>query len=230
MKILNRALKLCGQVEVIGSVAVTVLEANGSNLITRFVAAAAFPTTADRFAVGAEGTLTTTGHVFRNQGTSAVPSWKDLSAIVSADMDETLVKYATGTISAADIVSTDAGKLGHANGVELVAAPGATKVIELISAVVIHDYAVAAFTAGGNVSVNIGAGGAALTGVVANSAFIGAAADKIVQLVPLAATCNQLVADKGINLVAASAFTQPGTAAGVIRYKVAYRVHTHGLA
>lgn len=151
------------------------------------------------------------------------------NAVTSAKIDETLVKYAEVTISAADIVSTAAGKFGHAAGVVLVADPGATKVIELVSAVVIYDYDTAAYTGGGNITINSN-GGSALTGIISAANSVGAAADKLVYFQPLAAAAANIVANKGLNLVAATAFTQPGTAAGVIRVKVNYRVHTHGLA
>lgn len=136
------------------------------------------------------------------------------------------VYSAQGSISAADIVGTASGQLGHANGYVLVPSYGSDKVVELVSAIVIMEYGTAAYTAGGNTTVNISGGGAALTGLVSNANFIQASANKIVQFVPLAATFNVLVADKGIALVSASAPTNPGTAAGVIHYKVTYRVHT----
>lgn len=142
---------------------------------------------------------------------------------------ETTIKYAEVTISSADIVATGAGKLGHAAGVVLVADPDATKVVELISAVMITDYSTAAYTGGGNLTININ-GGSALTGVVSAANSLGATSDRINQFVPLATAGIALTAGKGLNLVAASAFTQPGTAAGVVRVKVTYRVHTHGLA
>ena len=44
-----------------------------------------------------------------------------------------------------------------------------------------------------------------------------------------APTNNALATATAVNLVAAAAFTNPGTAAGVLRVKVAYRVHTTGL-
>lgn len=147
----------------------------------------------------------------------------------SAALDETTIKYAEVTISAADIVATTSGKLGHASGVVLVADPGAGKVVELVSAVMITDYSTAAYTAGGNLTINSN-GGSALTGVVSAANSLGATADRINQFVPLATAGIALTANKGLNLVAASAFTQPGTAAGVVRVKVTYRVHTHGLA
>lgn len=182
-----------------------------------------------------------TGIWYTNTGTKASPVWTAIVTPVTlsgdvtmtnagvASLAETLVKYATVTISAADIVATGAGKFGHANGYPLVAAPGATKVLEFLSAMLIYDYATASYTAGGNITVNI-AGGAALTGLVAAADSVGAGVDKTVQFVPLSTAGIAMPANTGINLVSSAAFTQPGTAAGVIRVKVAYRVHTTGLA
>jgi len=134
-----------------------------------------------------------------------------------------------GTISAAQIIGTVVGQLSHANGFVVVPAYGATKVVELVSAVFINEFDTAAYTAGGNTTVNISAGGAALTGLVSNANFIQTTADKIIQFVPLAATFNVLVANKGLALVTASAVTNPGTAAGKIHYRVVYRVYSTNL-
>lgn len=133
---------------------------------------------------------------------------------------------AQGTISAANIIGTSSGQLGHANGYVLVPSYGADKVVELVSAILINEFDTAAYTAGGNTTINISAGGAAMSGLVSNANFIQASADKIIQFVPLAATFNVLVADKGLALVTASAPTNPGTAAGVFHYRVMYRVHS----
>ena len=115
---------------------------------------------------------------------------------------------------------------GHADGYELVKAPGANKVLELVSAILVNEYATAAYTAGGNTTINIGSGGVALSGLVSNANFIQASADKVIQFVPLAATFLTLTENAGINLVTASAPTNPGTAAGVFHYRVVYRIHT----
>lgn len=141
-----------------------------------------------------------------------------------------LLRVATGTITAADIVATDAGKLGHANGYPLVAAVGTHNVPEFISAALFFDYSTAAYTDGGNVTVNLSGGGAAQSDPVAAANFCGAAADKAVLLRPPTASAGvAMVENAGLNLVAATAFTNPGTAAGVIRYAVLYRVHATGL-
>lgn len=149
----------------------------------------------------------------------------DKDGNVVANGGATALQFATVSISAADIVATGTGKLGHAAGVPLVADPGAGKVAELVSAIVAYTYSTAAYTGGGNVTVNIN-GGAALTGVVSAANSLGAAANTIIQFVPLATAGIALTANKGLNLVAAAAFTQPGTAAGTVKVLVAYRIHT----
>ena len=138
-------------------------------------------------------------------------------------------KIAQGIISVANIIGTSAGQLGHADGFELIPSYGSDKVVELVSVVLIMDFDTAAYTGGGNTTINIGSGGSAVTGLVSNANFIQAAADKIIQFVPLAATFLTLTADRGYNLVTASAPTQPGTAAGVIHYKAVYRIHSTNL-
>lgn len=128
-------------------------------------------------------------------------------------------------ITSAMITGTAAGQLGNANGVPLVPDPPAGTLIELISCIVSYKFATAAYAAGGNLSVNIN-GGAAVTGVVSAANSIGAAADKAVELLPLAAAGNVLTPAKGLNLVSSAAFTQPGTAAGTAKCYVMYRVYT----
>lgn len=129
------------------------------------------------------------------------------------------------SISAADIVATGAGKFGHAAGYPLVADPGAGLCVELVSAVMSFTYGIAQYANGGNVTVNIN-GAAALTGVISAGNSVGAAASNLTQFVPLATAGNTLTVNKGLNLVAASAFTNPGTATGTIKVFVTYRVHT----
>ena len=94
----------------------------------------------------------------------------------------------------------------------------------MISAVIANDFLTAAYTgAAGNVTVNISAGGAALTGIVTGTVLIQAASDLIVEFVPLAATKNVYTAANGLALVSTAAPTNPGTAAGVLNWFVAYR-------
>jgi hypothetical protein len=150
------------------------------------------------------------------------------NAVTSAKLTETTIQYAEVAISSAAITGTAAGQLGHADGVVLVADPGATKVVEFVSAVLIYDYAGAGYATGGDITVNSN-GGAALSGIVSAANSLGSTSDKLVRFSPLSTIGVAMTANKGLNLVAASAFTNGGSATGVVRVKVAYRVHTHGL-
>lgn len=129
-------------------------------------------------------------------------------------------------ITAAQMVATTANGFGHANGLELVPAQGAGFFLELISTVVAFTFGVAAYTGGGNVTVNMGGGGAALTGLISAANSFGAAASKYFIFQPLAAAVGTgITVNTGINIVAAAAFTQPGTATGTARVNTTFRVH-----
>lgn len=170
---------------------------------------------------GSEYTDYSTGNKYVNIGTLASPVWA-LSGGFSG------IQQLSGVISSANIVGTGAGQLGHANGVILIPAGGAHVVNELISVVTHYDFSVAAYTGGGNVTVNNGAGGAALTGLVSAANSFGAAADNSDLFIPLSTASIPLVENGPINLVAAAAFTQPGTAAGVIRWIANFRRYNTG--
>lgn len=162
----------------------------------------------------------TNGAAYLNVNTKASPIW-------TKTQGNSVFRQASGTISSANIVGTGAGQFGHAAGVTLLAAPGATLIAELISLVMFYDFAVAAYTAGGNITVNR-TGGAAITGVVSNANSVANAADKVAVFMPLAAAAEVVAPNVGFSLVAATAFTQPGTAAGVVRWLLNYRIHATG--
>jgi hypothetical protein len=151
------------------------------------------------------------------------------NTITPAKVATSFFAQATGTISSADITGTGVGQFGHANGFPLVAPPGLHVVGELISGVLIYDFAVAAYGAGGNVTINRSGGAGALTGLISAANFCGAVVDKIAFLIPLSTAGINLTENEGINLVSTAAFTQPGTAVGVIRYILNYRLHSTGL-
>jgi hypothetical protein len=171
---------------------------------------------------------------YQNAGSKASPSWVvdglvnvTGDVMVSAAGVSTLAAgqqvKATGSISAAAIVGTAAGQLGHANGVVLAAAPGASIGLMLIGFALHYTFATAAYTAGGNLTVNWGAGGAALTGLVSAANSVGAASSKSVMFYPLSTAGVAVVSNAGLNLVSSVAFTQPGTAAGTIFWELWYR-------
>lgn len=130
---------------------------------------------------------------------------------------------ASGTIASAAITGTSAGQLGHANGVILVPAGGAAVVNQLVYCFVESLFATAAYGGGGNLSVNIGAGGAALTGVAATATWCTNSASAYLEFVPLAAAAKAYTLNNPLNLVSSVAPTQPGTAAGTINWKIGYR-------
>ena len=134
------------------------------------------------------------------------------------------------TLTAATIVGTTAGTLGHASGVNLVAAPSSAYALVFVRAVAIYDFATAAYTGGGNdTSIRLGSGGAAITGVVTSANLLGAAGDKIVRFEPLATAALPVSVGVAISINSTTAFTQPGTAAGVCRIYTTYRAVTTGL-
>lgn len=168
------------------------------------------------------------GILYINTDTKASPTWTSVfpgtGSIVASMLDPAVLQQVGGNITSANITGTSAGQLGHAQGVTVIPAPGAGSIVELVSFMLAYDFDTAAYTAGGNLTVNNGAGGAALTGLVSAANSVGAAADKVVMFYPLAAAGNPAVLNGPLNLVSSAAFTQPGTAAGVINWIATYRV------
>lgn len=171
------------------------------------------PTTTLTFANGSTIVDRSTSIEYTNVGTATTPSWQ-------LSNDPRALQYQEVDISAANIIGTAAGQLGHANGVILVPAAAAGFVNVLEKIVTSYTFGVAAYTAGGNVTGNIGGGGAALTGLVSAANSFGKASSNIIELNPLAVAGNALTSAQSINLVAASAFTNPGTATGTIKCHV----------
>jgi len=150
------------------------------------------------------------------------------AAITSAKIDPAIIQYAEVTLTAAEIVGSDAGDIGHTAGAVLVAAPGADSILEFVSAVLIYDFDTAAYTGGGDDLV-IRQGTTSVSAAIAAADLLGDTADDIAYVNALSAADIKLTANSTLNLNS-TAWTQPGTAAGVLRVKVAYRVHTAGLA
>ena len=140
------------------------------------------------------------------------------------------VMTALTTLTATEIVGTSAGDLGHASGATLVAAPGAGYALIFLNAIAIYDYATAAYTGGGDdTSIRLGGGGAAITGIVTSANLLGAAGDKIVRFDPLTSAALPVTANVAISMVSTTAWTQPGTAAGVLRVYTTYAKVATGL-
>lgn len=147
--------------------------------------------------------------------------------VISTNVKE----YNTEVLLTADeIVGTDAGNIGHADGAILVAAKGTGYALELVSAVLIYDYDTAAYGGGADdCTIQIGVNGTqiASTDTITGANLLEASADAILRLGCIA-TELVLVDNSAISL-AGTALTNPGTAAGVLRAHITYRVHTTGL-
>lgn len=142
----------------------------------------------------------------------------------------TVTEYTVDVVlTAAEIVGTAAGDIGHASGATLVAAPTSAFTLEFVSAVAVYDFNTAAYTGGASdLVVAIGSGGAAISGVCTMANLLGAAGDKIVYFVPLSTVAVPMSVGTAISL-RGTAITNPGTAAGVLRVKVTYRKIATGL-
>ena len=133
------------------------------------------------------------------------------------------------TLTATKIVGVAEGDIGHASGATLVAAPTSDYTLELVSAVAIYDFDTVAYTGGANdLVVAIGSAGAAISGVCTTANLLGAAGDKIVYFVPLSTVAVPMSVGTAISL-RGTAYTNPGTAAGVLRVYTTYRKILTGL-
>ena len=121
-------------------------------------------------------------------------------------------------ISAADIVAM------YTTPVEVVAAPGAGYALDFVSAVLIYDYDTAAYTGGGDITLEYSGGATTSTTVAAANGF-GAAGDKVFSMAHLnAAGGYTMPVNTAIDITnATGVFVAPTGAAGVARIKVNYR-------
>jgi energy-converting hydrogenase Eha subunit E len=140
-------------------------------------------------------------------------------AVTSPKLDEPIVQYAEVEISAAEILDLFAAPK------ELVAAPGAGKVLEFISLLLAYDWGTVAYTIGtaGNLQVKYTDGsGVAVSTTRAATGFLDAVADALSLLDKLEATVEPAVNEP---LVLTIATASPTAGDSPIHAKVAYRVH-----
>lgn len=159
----------------------------------------------------------TTGNRYIQIGLITSPTWIQINGYP-------VLQRLFGTISSADITGTAAGQFGHANGYPVISAPGVGAGLQFVGGSIHSIFGVAAYTAGGNITFNWGAGGAALTGLVSAANTLGKVANSSWNFYPLTTAAVAAVMNTSINLVAASAFTNPGTATGVLRWEAWFRV------
>jgi len=134
------------------------------------------------------------------------------------------------TMTAAQIVDTTILiGFAHANGMVLVEGVGTGYVLEFVSALLVFDGDGTGYTAGGDVTINIGGGGEALTGLVSAANSFGNAGDRIYMFKPLSTAAISLPVNTSINIVSSVAFTNVGVSGATAKVHIAYRVHATGL-
>ncbi len=145
------------------------------------------------------------------------------AAVTPPKLDESAVQYAEVEISAAEILALFAAPK------ELVAAPGAGKLLEFISLLLAYDWGTVAYTIGtaGNLQVKYTDGsGVAVSTTRAATGFLDEVADALSSLDKLEATVEPAVNEP---LVLTVATASPTAGDSPIHAKVAYRVHATGL-
>ena len=137
--------------------------------------------------------------------------------------DRSAIQYAEVEISAAEILAL------FTTAKELVAAPGAGKVLEFISLTLAYDYGTVVYTIGAatNLEVKItDKTGASVSTTQAVTGMIDQATDQLRALDKLEASVTPV---DNAPLCLALAGANPTAGDGVIHAKVAYRVHATGL-
>ena len=152
-----------------------------------------------------------------------------LSSGYNAPLDSSILKYAVVALTNAQI------KALRAAPVTLVAAPGATKVLEFVSAVLALDYGTNVLTAGTAPSYTMAirytdGSGVIVSQAIESTGFISAAADTITNALPKidAIAANSASVNKALVLHNTGTGEYGGNAAAdtVMSVKIAYRVHT----
>ena len=193
------------------------------------------------FTLGAVSVLPTGTELnFVDGVTSAIQTQMDLKAPLAApsftggiSLTATVREFTTiATIDSTKMVGSDAGDLAHADGVLLVAAPGTGFTLEFVSAFIIYDHATADFAGGGDdLVVNVGVTGTqvAMSSALSQATLLTGSADAMMRVGAIAT--EVVYSDNGaITLFAGTAYTNDGgTAAGLLRVHVTYRMHTTGL-
>lgn len=138
----------------------------------------------------------------------------------SANLDPTLIQYATVTITNAELLAL------NTTPIALVAAPGAGKVLELTSIALQYDYASAAFTIGSATNLQVkytDGSGAAASATASVTGFLDQSADEY-RVLPQNSSSIEPVANAALVLTLAGANVSAG--GGSLVVKVAYRVHS----
>lgn len=177
---------------------------------------AGIPTTTLTFGRGCRMVDRSTSLVYINTGTSTTPVWSLMGS--TGAVDPQMMQLTTVPITAAAMIDTTAAiGMSSTNGLTIVPAAPTGYVNVWYRTIVSYTFLTAAYTGGGNTTVNIGAGGAALSGLIATTTLWQNATSIIQEFVPLSTVAFPVTKETAISLKTASAITNPGTAAGTAK-------------
>lgn len=145
------------------------------------------------------------------------------NAVTSAKLDVSTIQYAEVALTNAQVLAL------RATPIALVAAPGAGKVIEFVSAEFIFDYTAAYTEDADNLAVKYTDGsGAKASADLETTGFLDATSDQLRNLIAIGGVVQVANAALVLHNLGGEEFGG-GNAANALRVKVAYRVHTTGL-
>jgi len=146
------------------------------------------------------------------------------AAVTSAKLDEKTIQYAAVSLTNAQVLAV------RATPVQLVAAPGAGKALEFVSAQLIFDYVGAYTETVDNLAIRYVDGtGTIVSQTIETTGFVDATADTMTNALPKIDAIAAKTACENKALVLHNTGDGEfggGNAANALRVKVAYRVHT----
>ena len=172
----------------------------------------------------------TTNTVLLPAGSIPTAGLEDLAVTTAKINDEAVTsdKVDQGVIQVASVSLTNAEiKDLAANPKELVAAPGAGKVIEFLGANLFHDYGSEALTGDHAMTIGLNDGAVAVAATIAHGDFAHKAADHVYS-VKAAVAFNDAAANtinKNLALKSADAYAGNASADTVWTVNVSYRIH-----
>lgn len=173
-------------------------------------------TTTLTYSAGCEIIDSSTAISWINTGTSVSPVWNRWGS--AATVDPQSIQMTVTPITAAAMIDTTAAiGMSSTNGLTIVPAAPTGYVNVWHRTIVSYTFGTAAYTGGGNNTVNIGGGGAALSGLIATTTLWQNASSIIQEFVPLSTVAFPITKETAISLKTASAITNPGTAAGTAK-------------
>lgn len=152
------------------------------------------------------------------QRTISDADYADFKELELGEIPHQAIRYCEVAVTSAELLAL------FTTPKKLVPAPGAGKVHELLSAVLILDYVSAAYATNGNLTLN-NETGTALSNTVLLANLLAATADKMVQLGALAPADTGVVLAENEAIELTCATGNPATGDSPLRVKVAYRTH-----